>query len=121
MMKSLQRSRSCSTRAFALYARLFSFNITSRVLLTRLFVPQTVQEDGGDIEFKSFIDGVVMLKLQGSCSSCPSSMLTLKAGIENMLMHYVPEVKSVEQYIDEVDEVSKKELDKMERRFVGSV
>ena len=57
----------------------------------------SVQEDGGDIKFHNFEDesGVVTLEMQGSCSGCPSSSVTLKAGIENMLMHYIPEVKEV--------------------------
>jgi Fe-S cluster biogenesis protein NfuA len=74
----------------------------------------TVQEDGGDVTFvvkgnlkflvlvlslfkKAFVDGVVKLKLQGACTSCPSSIITLKSGIQNMLQFYIPEVKSVEQ------------------------
>ena len=58
-----------------------------------------VQEDGGDIVFKGFdaASGVVTLKMMGACSGCPSSSATLKHGIENMLRHYVPEVRSVEQ------------------------
>ncbi|CAH1438144.1 unnamed protein product [Lactuca virosa] len=61
-----------------------------------------VQDDGGDIEYIGFDPetGVVKLKMQGACSGCPSSSVTLKSGIENMLMHYVPEVKSVEQELD---------------------
>ena len=55
-----------------------------------------VARDGGDIKFKSFNDGVVIVELQGSCSGCPSSIVTLKRGVENMLKHYVPEVNSVE-------------------------
>jgi len=60
-------------------------------------VRPAVQDDGGDIEFVSFDEetGVVTLKLQGACSGCPSSSVTLKSGIENMLMHYIPEVKEV--------------------------
>ena len=56
-----------------------------------------VQEDGGDIKFHGFNEetGVVTLEMQGSCSGCPSSSATLKGGIENMLMHYIPEVKEV--------------------------
>jgi len=54
-----------------------------------------VQEDGGDIQYKGFQDGVVYLKMQGSCSGCPSSAITLKSGIEKMLMHWVPEVTGV--------------------------
>ena len=52
----------------------------------------TVQEDGGDIVFMGFSDGVVKLKMQGSCTSCPSSVVTLKNGVQNMLQFYVPEV-----------------------------
>lgn len=59
-------------------------------------VRPAVAEDGGDIIFKDFKDGVVYLELHGSCSGCPSSTITLKNGIENMLKHYVPEVESVE-------------------------
>ena len=57
----------------------------------------SVQEDGGDIKFHGFDEesGVVSLEMQGSCSGCPSSSVTLKSGIENMLMHYIPEVKEV--------------------------
>uniref|UniRef100_V9L7K7 NFU1 iron-sulfur cluster scaffold homolog, mitochondrial n=1 Tax=Callorhinchus milii TaxID=7868 RepID=V9L7K7_CALMI len=61
----------------------------------------TVQEDGGDIIFKGFEDGIVKLKLQGSCTSCPSSVITLKSGIENMLQFYIPEVDGVEQVTDD--------------------
>ncbi|XP_035643343.1 NFU1 iron-sulfur cluster scaffold homolog, mitochondrial-like [Oncorhynchus keta] len=57
----------------------------------------TVQEDGGDVLYCGFEDGIVKLKLQGSCTSCPSSMVTLKSGIQNMLQFYVPEVEGVEQ------------------------
>ena len=60
-----------------------------------------VQEDGGDIIFKGFVDGVVQLKLQGSCASCPSSTATLHGGVERMLMHYIPEVTGVIQFDDE--------------------
>ena len=55
-----------------------------------------VAKDGGDITFKSFTDGVVTVELKGSCSGCPSSIMTLKQGVQNLLCHYVPEVKSVE-------------------------
>ena len=56
-----------------------------------------VQEDGGDIVFRGYRDGIVRLHMQGACSGCPSSSATLKHGIENMLKHYVPEVTAVEQ------------------------
>ena len=55
-----------------------------------------VARDGGDIKFKDFKDGKVIVELQGSCSGCPSSTLTLKKGVQNLLCHYVPEVKEVE-------------------------
>ena len=58
-------------------------------------VRPAVAQDGGDIVFHSFEDGVVYLHMQGSCSCCPSSTATLKAGIENMLRHYIPEVRAV--------------------------
>mgnify|MGYP001025959156 FL=1 len=61
-------------------------------------IKPAVAQDGGDIEFKKFHDGIVYLALQGSCVGCPSSTLTLKTGIENLLKHYVREVKAVEQY-----------------------
>ena len=54
-----------------------------------------VARDGGDIKFQEFKDGVVKVKLQGSCSGCPSSTLTLKKGVENLLCHYIPDVKEV--------------------------
>jgi Fe-S cluster biogenesis protein NfuA len=59
-------------------------------------VRPSVAMDGGDIVFHSFTDGVVYLEMHGSCSGCPSSTLTLKSGIENMLKHYIPEVVAVE-------------------------
>ena len=55
-----------------------------------------VARDGGDIIFKSFEEGVVKVQLKGSCSGCPSSIMTLKQGVQNLLCHYIPEVKSVE-------------------------
>ena len=55
-----------------------------------------VARDGGDIKFKSFKNGVVIVELQGSCSGCPSSLMTLKQGVQNLLKHYVKEVNSVE-------------------------
>ena len=59
-------------------------------------VRPAVARDGGDIKFKSFDNGLVTVELQGSCSGCPSSMATLKQGVQNLLCHYVPEVKRVE-------------------------
>ena len=55
-----------------------------------------VAKDGGDIKFKEFRDGIVKVQLQGSCSGCPSSTMTLKQGVQNLLCHYLPEVKKVE-------------------------
>ncbi|XP_072164895.1 NFU1 iron-sulfur cluster scaffold homolog, mitochondrial-like isoform X1 [Diadema setosum] len=77
----------------------------------------TVQEDGGDIVFMGFENGVVKLKLQGACTSCPSSIVTLKHGVQNMLQFYVPEVVEVEQVEDEQDEVSTAQLKNLEERI----
>ena len=55
-----------------------------------------IAKDGGDIKFKEFKNGVVKVQLQGSCSGCPSSTMTLKQGVQNLLCHYIPEVKQVE-------------------------
>ena len=55
-----------------------------------------IARDGGDIKFKEFKDGIVKVQLQGSCSGCPSSTMTLKQGVQNLLCHYIPEVKQVE-------------------------
>ena len=55
-----------------------------------------VARDGGDIKFKEFKNGIVKVQLQGSCSGCPSSTMTLKQGVQNLLCHYLPEVKKVE-------------------------
>merc|ERR1711998_807974 len=66
----------------------------------------SVQEDGGDIKYHGFDDEsvVVLLEMQGSCSGCPSSSVTLKSGIENMLMHYIPEVTEVRAIGEEEDD-----------------
>ena len=64
-----------------------------KVLETK--VRPAVAQDGGDIKFKEFKDGKVKVELQGSCSGCPSSTMTLKQGVQNLLCHYVPEVKEV--------------------------
>jgi Fe-S cluster biogenesis protein NfuA len=77
----------------------------------------SIQEDGGDVEFISFENGTVYLKLKGSCRSCSSSTVTLKNGIEQMLMHYLPEVEAVEQVKDEVEQVSDEEFEKLERKL----
>eukprot|EP00088_Acartia_fossae_P019464 TRINITY_DN21378_c0_g1_i1.p1 TRINITY_DN21378_c0_g1~~TRINITY_DN21378_c0_g1_i1.p1 ORF type:complete len:267 (+),score=55.68 TRINITY_DN21378_c0_g1_i1:32-832(+) len=77
----------------------------------------TVQEDGGDIIYQGFEDGVVRLKMQGSCTSCPSSVVTLKNGVQNMLQFYIPEVVSVEQVFDESDEVNANALKQLEEKL----
>ena len=76
-----------------------------------------IQEDGGDIEFRGFIDGQVMLKLRGACRTCDSSTVTLKNGIESMLMHYIEEVKGVQQVMDAEEEIAMKEFEKFEEKL----
>merc|ERR1712109_441030 len=80
----------------------------------------TVQEDGGDIIYVGFDDGVVKLKMQGSCTSCPSSVVTLKNGVQNMLQFYIPEVVAVEQIFDRSDEVTDSEFKKLEEKLQDS-
>lgn len=77
----------------------------------------TIQEDGGDIDYRGFENGIVMLKLRGACRTCDSSSLTLKRGIESMLMHYIEEVKGVEQVMDPEEEVAVKEFAKFEEKL----
>ncbi|RCI16664.1 hypothetical protein L249_2216 [Ophiocordyceps polyrhachis-furcata BCC 54312] len=76
-----------------------------------------IQEDGGDIEFRGFKDGYVMLKLRGACRTCDSSTVTLKNGIEGMLMHYIEEVKGVHQVLDQEEEVAMQEFAKFEEKL----
>ncbi|KAI0009315.1 HIRA-interacting protein 5 [Xylariaceae sp. FL0662B] len=76
-----------------------------------------IQEDGGDIEFRGFEDGMVLLKLRGACRTCDSSTVTLKNGIEGMLMHYIEEVKGVHQVMDQEEEVAMKEFAKFEEKL----
>ena len=59
-------------------------------------IKPAVARDGGDIKFVEFKNGIVKVKLQGSCSGCPSSTITLKRGVQNLLTHYIPDVKQVE-------------------------
>ncbi len=68
--------------------------------LIEIKVRPAVAMDGGDIIYRGFEEGIVKLELKGSCSGCPSSTITLKNGIENMLKHYIPEVVAVEQVSD---------------------
>ena len=65
-----------------------------RILETK--IRPAVARDGGDIKFKEFSNGIVRVELQGACSGCPSAALTLKQGVQNLLCHYIPEVKEVE-------------------------
>jgi Fe-S cluster biogenesis protein NfuA len=93
-----------------------------------------IQEDGGDIEFRGFDDGMVLLKLRGACRTCDSSTVTLKNGIESMLMHYVSfflilwylfganalqieEVKGVHQVLDQEEEIAMKEFARFEEKL----
>ena len=90
-------------------------------------VRPAIMEDGGDIEYRGFDEegsGLVKIKLKGSCRGCDSSTVTLKSGIERMLMHYIPEVKGVEQVLDQEEEIAKTEFEKLEKRLAkqsGSV
>ena len=83
------------------------------LIVTR--IRPTIMEDGGDIEYCGFENGTVKLKLKGACRTCDSSTITLKNGIENMLMHYVPEVEKVEQVLDEAETEGLKEFQKLEQ------
>jgi Fe-S cluster biogenesis protein NfuA len=80
----------------------------------------TVQEDGGDVIYMGFDDGVVKLRMQGACTSCPSSIVTLKNGVQNMLQFYIPEVVAVEQVFDRSDEVTDAEFQKLEEKIQHS-
>jgi Fe-S cluster biogenesis protein NfuA len=80
-------------------------------------VRPAIQEDGGDIEFRGFQDGQVLLKLRGACRTCDSSTVTLKNGIESMMMHYIEEVKGVQQVMDEEEEIALKEFAKFEEKL----
>lgn len=88
--------------------------------LLDLRIRPTVQEDGGDVVFVGFRNGVVRLRMQGSCTGCPSSAVTLKNGIQNMLQFYVPEVVAVEQVSDEADTLAAEEFKKFESSLNSS-
>lgn len=77
----------------------------------------SIQDDGGDIEYRGFENGIVKLKLKGACRTCDSSVVTLRNGIENMLMHYVPEVTGIEQILDAEEEVGQQEFAKLENQL----
>ncbi|KAL2019108.1 hypothetical protein VTK56DRAFT_10059 [Thermocarpiscus australiensis] len=76
-----------------------------------------IQEDGGDIEFRGFENGYVLLKLRGACRTCDSSTVTLKNGIESMLMHYIEEVQGVHQVMDKEEEIAMQEFAKFEEKL----
>ncbi|KAH9982175.1 hypothetical protein BGW80DRAFT_1433628 [Lactifluus volemus] len=81
-------------------------------------VRPAIMEDGGDIEYRGFTDdGIVQIKLKGSCRGCDSSTVTLKTGIERMLMHYIPEVKGTEQVLDQEEKIAQDEFSKFEQRL----
>ncbi|MCJ1463467.1 hypothetical protein MMC07_002074 [Pseudocyphellaria aurata] len=90
-------------------------SLIKELLETR--IRPSIQEDGGDIEFRGFVDGNVLLKLRGACRTCDSSTVTLKNGIESMLMHYIEEVKSVTQVLDQEEEIAIKEFAKFEEKL----
>ncbi|KAG5876394.1 hypothetical protein JTB14_010504 [Gonioctena quinquepunctata] len=77
----------------------------------------TVQEDGGDIIFVGYENGIVKLKMQGACSSCPSSVVTLKNGVQNMMQFYIPEVLGVEQVLDETDKKSQEHFETVDEKI----
>jgi len=81
-------------------------------------VRPAIMDDGGDIEYRGFTDdGIVQIKLKGSCRGCDSSTVTLKSGIERMLMHYIPEVKGTEQVLGEEEKIAQDEFSKFEQRL----
>lgn len=80
----------------------------------------SIQEDGGDIEYMGFADGIVKLKLRGACRTCDSSSVTLKHGIQNMLMHYIPEVQGVEQIQDDLEQLSNSVFEKVDSKLSSS-
>jgi Fe-S cluster biogenesis protein NfuA len=83
--------KSCSEDNYSDFAEIEKKII--KILDTK--IRPAVAKDGGDIKFKEFKNGVVKVELQGSCSGCPSSTMTLKQGVQNLLCHYLPEVKEV--------------------------
>uniref|UniRef100_A0AC34QKD7 NFU1 iron-sulfur cluster scaffold homolog, mitochondrial n=1 Tax=Panagrolaimus sp. JU765 TaxID=591449 RepID=A0AC34QKD7_9BILA len=79
-----------------------------------------VQDDGGDVVYMGYDDGVVKLKLQGACTGCPSSGVTLKSGIKNMMQFYIPEIKDVIEVKDDKDDLVEKALEEFERTKLGT-
>ena len=89
-------------KEFVVESRLFKENNKELIEIEKKIIKildtkirPAVAKDGGDIKFKEFKDGIVKVELQGSCSGCPSSTMTLKQGVQNLLCHYLPEVKEV--------------------------
>lgn len=80
-------------------------------------VRPAIQDDGGDLDYRGFEDGTVKLKLRGACRTCDSSTVTLKNGIESMLMHYIEEVKAVEQVMDEEEQIAMQEFARFEEKL----
>jgi NFU1 iron-sulfur cluster scaffold homolog, mitochondrial len=82
-----------------------------------------IMEDGGDIEYRGFDqgNGEVLLKLRGACRTCDSSVVTLKNGIEAMMRHYIPEVESVRQVMDDEEEIALKEFEKLEAKLASKI
>lgn len=80
-------------------------------------VRPAIQDDGGDLDYRGFKDGTVFLKLRGACRTCDSSTVTLKNGIESMLMHYIEEVTAVEQVLDEEEEIAIQEFARFEEKL----
>uniref|UniRef100_A0A915ECN1 NFU1 iron-sulfur cluster scaffold homolog, mitochondrial n=1 Tax=Ditylenchus dipsaci TaxID=166011 RepID=A0A915ECN1_9BILA len=76
-----------------------------------------VQEDGGDVLYAGFEDGILKLKLKGSCTGCPSSSVTLKSGIKNMMQFYVPDVKDVIEVQDEADKLVEREFEILTKKL----
>lgn len=79
-----------------------------------------VQEDGGDVSYVGYENGIVKLTLAGSCASCPSSQATLRNGIENMLMHYIPEVRGIEEVSVPVPQESARAFAHLEERLAAA-
>ncbi|KAL8694403.1 MAG: hypothetical protein Q9218_000969 [Villophora microphyllina] len=77
----------------------------------------SIQDDGGDVDYCGFENGKVLLKLRGACRTCDSSTVTLKNGIESMLMHYIEEVQGVTQIVDEAELTSNEEFARFEEKL----
>ena len=86
VIKKLRDGHNCGPRFY---------NKRKTFTLNKSNMPDEETKDGGDIKFKSFQNGVVTVELKGSCSGCPSSVMTLKQGVQNLLCHYIPDVKEV--------------------------